>query len=145
MTFWPPVSAISTAIGPSRAASCRLMSCATSVEPVKATPATRLSDNSTLAQPRAVARQEGKHLFRYARRVQDFHRARGDQRRLLRRLGDDAVAGRQCGGHLPGEDRQREIPRADADEGPATSQGQFIALTRGARQLQRGPEILFAA
>ncbi len=40
MALMPPVSAISGAIGPSLAASVRLMMRATSVEPVKATPAT---------------------------------------------------------------------------------------------------------
>ncbi len=43
MALMPPVSAISGGIGPSLAASARLMRRATSVEPVKATPATRLS------------------------------------------------------------------------------------------------------
>ena len=40
MAFCPPVSAISTGIGPSRAARARWISCAVSVEPVNATPAT---------------------------------------------------------------------------------------------------------
>ncbi len=40
--FWPPVSAMSVAIGPdARPASARLIARAVSVEPVKATPATR--------------------------------------------------------------------------------------------------------
>ena len=39
--FWPPVSAISTPMAASRAASERLIARAVSVEPVKATPATR--------------------------------------------------------------------------------------------------------
>ena len=43
MALMPPVSAISGAIGPSLAASARLMMRATSVEPVKATPAMRAS------------------------------------------------------------------------------------------------------
>ena len=41
ITLMPPVSAISGTIGPSFAASARLICCATSVEPVKTTPATR--------------------------------------------------------------------------------------------------------
>jgi hypothetical protein len=46
MAFWPPVSAISVAIAVSRAASIRLMMRATSVDPVKATPARRGSGRS---------------------------------------------------------------------------------------------------
>ena len=41
MQFWPPVSAISLAIGPSRWASARLMAIPVSVPPVKATPSMR--------------------------------------------------------------------------------------------------------
>ncbi len=49
IAFWPPVSAISVPIGPLRPASVRLMIRAVSVEPVKATPATRGS--ATAAAP----------------------------------------------------------------------------------------------
>ena len=45
IAFWPPVSAISTGAS-SRSASCRLMRRATSVEPVKTTPAMRGSATS---------------------------------------------------------------------------------------------------
>ena len=41
----------------------------------------------------------------------------GDQRRLLGGLGDNRIAGRQRGRDLAGEDREREIPWADADGG----------------------------
>ena len=54
MALMPPVSAISGTIGPSLAASARLMAWPTSVEPVKATPATRGSATSaapTLPSP----------------------------------------------------------------------------------------------
>ncbi len=40
-----------------------------------------------------------------------------DQRRLLRRFGQDGIASGQCGGDLAGKDGQREIPWADASEG----------------------------
>ncbi len=46
MAFSPPVSAIRTASGPAFAANARWMSCATSVEPVKQTPAMRGSEVS---------------------------------------------------------------------------------------------------
>ena len=44
------------------------------------------------------------------------HGLGGDQRRLLRRLGDHRIAGRQRAGDLAGEDRQRKVPRADAGD-----------------------------
>ena len=46
--FWPPVSAISAAIGALRAASVRLIVHAVSVEPVKQTPAIRRAVSSVL-------------------------------------------------------------------------------------------------
>ena len=46
--------------------------------------------------------------------MQRLHRSGGDQRGLLGRLGEHHVAGGQRCGHLPGEDRQREVPWADA-------------------------------
>ena len=62
----------------------------------------------------AVARQQLQHVGRDAGLVQDAHGFGGNQRRLLGRLGDDRVAGSQCGRDLTGEDGQREVPRADA-------------------------------
>src|ERR1700678_3450334 len=40
----------------------------------------------------------------------------GDQRRLLRRLGDDRIARRERGGDLASEDRERKVPGTDADD-----------------------------
>ena len=77
--------------------------------------------------------------------MQQLHGAKGHQRGLLGRLCDHAVARRQRGGHLPGENGQRKIPRRDADEGPAATQQQLIALAGGARQLQRRAKILLRA
>ena len=57
MALMPPVSAISGTIGPSLAASARLIARATSVEPVKATPATRASRDQRGADL-AVARHQ---------------------------------------------------------------------------------------
>ena len=45
--------------------------------------------------------------------------AAGDQRRLLGRLGDHGIAGHQRRGDLAGEDRQRKVPRRDADDDAA--------------------------
>ena len=50
--------------------------------------------------------------------MQDAHRFGSDQRRFLGRLGKHAVTRDQCGSDLPGEDGQREIPRADAYHWP---------------------------
>src|SRR6267154_1390365 len=62
MALMPPVSAISGTIGPSFAASVRLIRRATSVEPVKTTPATRASAVSaapTLPSPSTRCSAEG--------------------------------------------------------------------------------------
>ena len=50
--------------------------------------------------------------------MQQRNRLRRDQRRLLRRLGQHRIAGGERGGDLPGEDRQRKVPRTDADHCP---------------------------
>ena len=117
--FWPPVSAISgSAAGRrrlSRSASCRLIDCATSVEPVNTTPATAGLRDQAPADL-AVAGQELQRLARHAGLVQERHGQRGDQRRLLGRLGDHRIAGGQRRRDLAGEDRQREVPRADAGD-----------------------------
>jgi hypothetical protein len=63
----------------------------------------------------AVARQQLQGGARNAGPVQEFSGAKGDQAGLLGRLGQHHVAGRQRGGDLAEIDRQRKIPRADAD------------------------------
>ena len=115
----PPVSAISMASGAAVSASCRSISFATSVEPVKQTPAMRGSAVSGAPTDGAVARQQLQHVCRHAGLVQQRHRSRGDQRRLLGRLGEHRVAGDQRGRDLAGEDRQRKIPGRDAGDGAA--------------------------
>jgi hypothetical protein len=72
--------------------------------------------------------------------VQQFDRERRDQRRLLGRLGDDAVAGGERRRDLADEDREREIPRADADEDATAMQRQAVALAGRARQDWIGSE-----
>ena len=67
--------------------------------------------------------------------------ARGDQRRLLGRLGDHGVAGGQRRRDLAGEDRQREVPRADAGEDAAPVQRELVALAGRAGQRQRPAEV----
>ena len=66
----------------------------------------------------AGTRQQLQNAGRQAGRVEDFDRLRRNQRRLFGRLGQHGVAGSQRCGDLADEDRQREIPRADADDRP---------------------------
>ena len=78
----------------------------------------------------AVARQQLQHVGRDAGLVQDAHGFGGNQRRLLGRLGDDRVAGGQCGRNLTGEDGQREVPRADAQHRTQRPVGVVLELGR---------------
>src|SRR3546814_9532873 len=64
----------------------------------------------------------------------------GDQRRLLRRLGDDGVAGGQCGGELAREDGEREVPGTDAGEDAAAVQAQAVPLA-GRRSEEQTSEL----
>ena len=85
----------------------------------------------------AVARHELQRARRHAGLVQQAHGRGGDQRRLLGRLRHHGVAGDERRGHLAEEDRQREIPRADADEHAAAAIAQLVALAGRARQRLR--------
>ncbi len=58
-------------------------------------------------------RQQLDHASRHARFKQNVDTLRGNQRRLLCRFRQHAVTCGKGGGNLAGEDRQREIPRAD--------------------------------
>src|SRR5439155_16847672 len=89
----------------------------------------------------AVAGQELKHAVRSARLVQQPYGGGGDKRRLLRRLGDDGIAGGERGGDLAGEDGEREIPRRDAGEDSPPVQRQRVALAGRAGQRERLGEI----
>ena len=64
---------------------------------------------------RAVADEQRERVGGRAGLVHEPHRFRGDQRRLLGRLGDHRVAGGEGCGDLAGEYGDREVPRADAD------------------------------
>ena len=90
---------------------------ATSVEPVKITRHPRVGDQRR-AHGLAGAGQQLQHRRRNARRVEQAHRPGGDQRRLLGGLGQHRAAGGQRRRHLADEDRQREVPRADAGHRP---------------------------
>ncbi len=64
------------------------------------------------------------------------------ERRLLRRLSDYRVARDQRGSDLPGENRDRKVPGADAGEHAAAVQRQHVALADRARQRHRPAEPL---
>ena len=66
----------------------------------------------------------------------------GNERRLLGWFGDDGVAGSQCGCDLAGEDRQREIPRADAGKDAAAIERYLIEFAGRSRQPLRCFEVL---
>ncbi len=68
------------------------------------------------AHHRAVAGQQLQHLIRNTGLPHQRHRAGGDQRRLLRRFGDDRIAADQRRRDLPGKNGKREIPRRYADK-----------------------------
>ena len=65
----------------------------------------------------AIARQELQHRAWHAGLKQDIDGGGCDERRFLGGLGEHRIARHQRGANLSGEDRQREIPRADADDG----------------------------
>ena len=74
------------------------------------------------------AGQQVQRLARHARFVQQPHRLRGHERRLLGGLGEHGVARGQCGGHLADEDGQREVPRADAGHWAERQVGGVVPL-----------------
>jgi hypothetical protein len=139
IAFCPPVSAISGMIGPSRSASVRLMARAVSVEPVKATPA--ISGCAVSAAPTCRRRARAGRRPRNARLVHQLDRERADQRRLLGRLGDRGIARGERGGDRADEDREREIPRADAGEHAAAVEAELVLLAGRSRERHRGGEL----
>jgi hypothetical protein len=120
----------------------RLIARAVSVEPVKATPATRGSLVSAAPTVAPVARQELHDRFGHAGFMQQLHRVVADEVGLLGGLGDHAVAGGERRGDLAEEDREREIPRRDAHEHTAALQAQFVRFAGRARQFFRMPNSL---
>ena len=61
----------------------------------------------------ALAGHQLQRVLRDAGGMQDGHHGRRRQRGLFGRLGQHRIAGRQRGGDLAAENRQREVPRAD--------------------------------
>ncbi len=77
----------------------------------------------------AGPRQEVQDIAGDAGLVQQPHHRGGGQRGLLGRLGGDRVAGGERRRDLTGEDRQRKIPRRNAEKNAAPMQCQLVALT----------------
>ncbi len=75
-----------------------------------------------------------KRSVRNAGAEKQFHDARGEQRRLLGRLGNRGIAREQSGGHLAGKDRHRKVPGADAHEHALAVQRDFVVLAGGPGQ-----------
>ena len=120
IAFWPPVSAISgtgRAVGVDAAGEAVLQQprdfgrAGEQRRPARARrrPAPR---RPSRRGPAAAAAHGAERRPRAAR----AHHLGGDQRRLLGGLGEHRVAGGERGGDLAGEDREREVPRADADD-----------------------------
>ncbi len=82
----------------------------------------------------AVAGQELERRAGYACTRKKTHGVRPNERALLGRFCDSGVARRQRRGDLPGEDREREVPRADAHENAASRQPELVVLARGSGQ-----------
>ncbi len=81
----------------------------------------------------AVARNQMQCTRRHARLVQNAHGLGGDQRGLLGRLRHHGIAASPARRSPAREDRQREIPRADADEDAAAA----LAAARWTRRSDR--------
>ena len=82
--------------------------------------------------------QQRQRIVRHAGFVQQRDKTLRDRRRLFGRFGGHAVAGDERRGNLAREDREREIPRADADEHTAAVQVQLVAFAGRAGQRLRG-------
>ncbi len=63
------------------------------------------------ADARAITRQQMQHIQRHARFMQQPHGCGSDQRRLLGGLCKHGISRRERARDLPGENRQRKIPR----------------------------------
>ena len=141
IAFRPPVSAMNGTMGPSRAASARLMASAVSNDPVKATPATRGWRTSAAPTVSPVPATTRSASSRHARFVQERRGARGHEGCLFRRFCHHRVSRRERRAHLAREDRERKVPRADAREHAAAGQLEPVRFARRSGQLQRSGEI----
>ena len=93
---------------------------------------TSMCSASALPGRVAEARQHVEHAVRHARLRRQCREAHRGQRRLLRRLEHDGVAGRQRRRELPRRHDQREVPRHDRRD-------DADRLARDQRRARRGP------
>ena len=94
-------------------------------------------DAPVIGQRRAGLRAADGQLQRAARHAGLTGKANGqrsDLRRLRRGLGHHRIARHQRGGHLPHENRQREVPRRNAGPDSPALHAQDILLPRRPRQ-----------
>ncbi len=111
----PPVSAINTGIGPSFAANPRLIFVGGFHRARESHPRDSGQGDKLLAKL-AVPRQEMQCRAGHASAMQKRDGDGGDQGGLLGGFSEDAVSSGKRRGHLAEKDRQRKVPRADADE-----------------------------
>ena len=119
MALSPPVSAISMASGAAVSAKLPLDQLGDFGRAGEADAGDARIGGQRRADRRAVAGQQLDDVFRHAGLTQQLDGADGDQRRLLGRLGDHRIAGDERCRDLAGEDRERKIPRRDADDDAA--------------------------
>ena len=94
----------------------------------------RVADQRRADRPLAgQQRQRARRQAGLAQRPHDRERTR---RRLLGRLQDDRVAGRQPGRDHPQRDRDREVPGRDHGDDPARTPAQLVALAGELDQLR---------
>ena len=141
----PPVSAINAAIGPSFAASARLIDCRCRRRAGEGD-ARDAGQGDERRAGFAVAGNEVQHIFGNAAAMQQRDGLRRDQRRLFGRFRQHAIAGDKRRGDLAEENGERKIPRADADENAAPRDSSSLlsspvgpGIVRGALQRWRAP------
>src|SRR5690606_863606 len=88
----------------------------------------------------AIAKGELGGGNRHAGAVQKAEGAEGRERRLFRRFGYHGVAGGKRRGHLPEKDRERKIPRRDADEDATRAPDKLVTFAGGPGHRLTGSE-----
>ena len=127
MALMPPVSAISGTIGPSLAASVRLID-ARDLGRAGEDDAGDVGMRDQRRADPAVALHQMQRGRRHAGLMQQPHGLARDQRRLFGGFCHHGVAGHQRRRDLAQKDRQRKIPRRDRDEDAAAAQAEHVAL-----------------
>ena len=106
----PPSSSV-TRLEPAAASACTRSP--TGVEPVKATLRTRGCVHERLADDGARAREDVEDAVGQPGRLEDLGQAQRRERRRVRGLGHDGVAGQERGAELVAQQRRGEVPGHD--------------------------------